>query len=210
MSQKTRTPQALGYLRVGLEGQDLKRNRSVLLAFARQQGLKEINWLKEKVSNKVGWRDRDLAPAVASLEAGDWLLVPELFHLGRSTLDVLDLLAELKKREVNIYGAKGAWILDNRVAPDLFLTMVALFGEIDHSLVSARTTEALKARRAAGVRLGRPPGPGRSKLDPHRADIENLLRNGSKLNFIAKRYKVAVPTLINWIEKNNIDRTPRP
>lgn len=210
MSPKTRTPQVLGYLRVGLEGQDLKRNRSVLLAFAKQQGLKEINWLKEKVSSKVGWRDRDLAPAVASLEAGDWLLVPELFHLGRSTLDVLDLLADLKKRGVNVYGAKGAWILDNRVDTDLFLTMVALFGEIEHSLVSARTTEALKARRAAGVRLGRPPGPGKSKLDPHRSEIENLLRNGSKLNFIAKRYKVAVPTLINWIDKNNIDRTPQP
>ena len=210
MPKKTRTPQALGYLRVGLEGQDWKRNRSLLLAFAKQQGFKEVNWLKEKVSGKVGWRDRELAPAVASLEAGDWLLVPELFHLGRSTLDVLDLLAELKKQGVNVYGAKGAWTLDSSVDTDLFLTMVALFKEIEHDQVSARTTEALKARRAAGVRLGRPPGPGRSKLDPHRADIENLLRNGSKLNFIARRYKVAVPTLINWIEKNNIDRTPRP
>jgi len=210
MPKKTRTPQALGYLRVGLEGQDWKRNRSLLLAFAKQQGFKEVNWLKEKVSGKVGWRDRELAPAVAPLEAGDWLLVPELFHLGRSTLDVLDLLAELKKQGVNVYGAKGAWTLDSSVDTDLFLTMVALFKEIEHDQVSARTTEALKARRAAGVRLGRPPGPGRSKLDPHRADIENLLRNGSKLNFIARRYKVAVPTLINWIEKNNIDRTPRP
>lgn len=46
--------------------------------------------------------------------------------------------------------------------------------------------EALAARKAAGVRLGRKPGAGKSRLDKYRPEIEALLRNGSRKNFIAK------------------------
>ena len=63
-----------------------------------------------------------------------------------------------------------------------------LFSEIERDLISARTKEALRARKAAGVKLGRPKGPGKSKLDPHRPEIEALLRNGSTLKFISERY----------------------
>jgi len=65
------------------------------------------------------------------------------------------------------------------------------------------------AARAAGVRLGRKPGAGKSRLDRYRPQIEALLKNGSRKNFIAKRYGVTEPTLYNWLSKNSIDATPR-
>ena len=51
--------------------------------------------------------------------------------------------------------------------------------EIERDLISQRTKEALRAKKAAGVKLGRPRGPGKSKLDPFRKEIEELLANGS-------------------------------
>jgi hypothetical protein len=38
------------------------------------------------------------------------------------------------------------------------------------------------------MKLGRPTGPGKSKLDPYRPEIESLLANGSTHKFIARRY----------------------
>lgn len=210
MSRKRSTPKVIGYLRVGLPDQDLKEDKAAVLAFAGEHRLGRVQWVAEKVSRIKSWRQREIASVVASLGGGDWLIVPALFHLGRYTLDVLDLLAELRKKGVNVHVVRGSWTLNSTIETGNFLTLVALFGELDRELVSARTKEAVKTRKAAGLKLGRPPGPGKSRLDPYRAEIEALLRNGSRLNFIAKRYRVTVPTLVNWIRKNNIDRTPRP
>ena len=71
-----------------------------------------------------------------------------------------------------------------------------------------RTTEALAARKKAGIKLGRPKGPGKSRLVPFEPEIVALLRNGSPKSFVSKRYGVSEPTLWNWLSKNGIDATP--
>jgi DNA invertase Pin-like site-specific DNA recombinase len=86
--------------------------------------------------------------------------------------------------------------------------MAAIIGIID--LISARTKEALKARKAAGVKLGRPRGPGKSKLDLHRDEIVALLANGSTKAYIAKKYTTTRPNLYNWMRKNRIEEPPPP
>ncbi len=87
--------------------------------------------------------------------------------------------------------------------------MLGMFAEIERDLISLRTKEALAARKAAGVRLGCKPGAGKSRLDKYCPEIEALLKNGSRKNFIAKRYGVTGPTLYNWLAKNQIGATPR-
>ena len=206
----SRYPKVIGYFRVSTQDQDLEKNKAEILAFANEHRLGSVEWVEEKVSGVKTWRKREIAQVVESIEDGDWLIVPELSRLGRSTLDILDILAELRKKGVNVYAVKGAWTLNGTIESKVFLTMMALFSEIERDLISARTKEALKARQAAGVKLGRPKGPGKSKLDPYRPEIEALLKNGSRLKFIAARYNVTVPTLLNWIKKNNIDKTPEP
>ena len=206
----SRYPKVIGYLRGSTQDQDLEKHKAEILTFANEHGLGSVEWVEEKVSGVKTWRKREIAQVVESLQDDDWLIVPELSRLGRSTLDILDILAELRTKGVNVYAVKGAWTLNGTIESKVFLTMMALFSEIERDLISARTKEALKARQAAGVKLGRPKGPGKSKLDPYRLEIKALLKNGSRLNFIAARYNVTVPTLLNWIKKNNIDKTPEP
>jgi DNA invertase Pin-like site-specific DNA recombinase len=81
------------------------------------------------------------------------------------------------------------------------LTMFAMIAEIERDLISERTKEGLRARKAAGVKLGRPKGPGKSKLDQHREEIYALLKNGSTKTFVAKRYSTSVPNLYNWLKR---------
>lgn len=198
-------PRTIGYLRVSTSDQDLEKNKADILAFANDRKLGNVDWVEEKVSGMKSWKNREIAKAVDSLDTGDWLIVPELSRLGRSTLDILEILAELKRKEVNVYAIKGAWALNGTIEAKVFLHMMALFAEIERDLVSARTKEALKARKAQGVKLGRPKGPGKSRLDQYRPEIEALLKNGSRKAFVARRYKVSEPTLFNWLKKNQIE-----
>jgi hypothetical protein len=57
--------------------------------------------------------------------------------------------------------------------------------------------------------LGRPKGPGKSKLDAFRPEIESLLANGSTQKFIAQRYRTTEANLHNWLKKHGL-KTPRP
>jgi len=201
----SRPTRIIGYLRASTADQDLEKNKADILSFANERKLVPVEWVEEKVSGMKSWRNREVAKAVDALKSGDWLIVPELSRLGRSTLDILEILAELKRKNVNVYAIKGAWTLNGTIEAKVFLTMMALFSEIERDLISQRTTEALKARKAQGVKLGRPKGPGKSRLDQYRPEIEALLKNGSTKAYVARRYKVSEPTLFNWLKKNKIE-----
>ena len=114
-----------------------------------------------------------------TLSNNDVLIVPELSRLGRSTLEVLEIRKVLKDKEVNVYSVKEGLELNGNIQSKIMSTMLSLFAELERDFISARTKEALKARKDAGVVLGRPKGPGKSKLDKHKEEIEALLKNGS-------------------------------
>ncbi len=76
-------------------------------------------------------------------------------------------------------------------------------GLCKRDLISQRTKEGLRVKKAAGVKLGRPKGPGKSKLDKHRVEIDALLKNGSTKTFIAKRYDTSVSNLHGWLKRHN-------
>ena len=65
--------------------------------------------------------------------------------------------------------------------------------------ISTRTKEALAARKAAGVRLGRPPGQAEKlKLDEHREVIQGYLDKGINKRAIAKIIDCPATTLYDY------------
>ena len=78
--------------------------------------------------------------------------------------------------------------------------------EIERDLLSQRTKEALAARKRAGMKLGRPHGIGKSKLDQYRPEIEAFLQNGATQKFIAHRYGTTEANLSRWMAKHHIKR----
>src|SRR5919108_3369986 len=60
---------------------------------------------------------------------------------------------------------------------------------------------SLTLSQAAGMKLGRPKGPGKSRLDAFGPEIEALLANGSTQKFIARRYHTTEANLHNWMKK---------
>jgi DNA invertase Pin-like site-specific DNA recombinase len=83
-------------------------------------------------------------------------------------------------------------------------TMLALFAEVERDLLSLRIREALAMRKASGVKLGRKPGKGKSKLDGHKDEIVSLLKTGSTKSYIAKRYHTTPANLFHWLKQNGL------
>ena len=199
-----RIPRTIGYLRVSTSDQDLAKNKGEILYLANEKWLSQPEWVEEKISGTIDWRKRKLGEVMDSLQAGDTIITAELSRLGRSTLQILDFMKECKERRISVYAVKGGWTLNGSMESKIVLQVLAMVAEIERDLISARTKEALKARKEAGVKLGRKPGPGKSKLDVHREDIIEDLQRGVPKSRIAKRYGGTPENLHNWIRKNKI------
>lgn len=142
---------------------------------------------------------------IDNLENGDRIIVPELSRLGRSMLEIMEMLSISKEKGISIYAVKGGWELNGSIQSKVMAMAFSIAAEIERDLISKRTREALRARRASGVKLGRPKGPGKSKLDPYHEEIVALLKNGSTKSYVAKKYGTTLPNLYNWLKKNEIE-----
>jgi DNA invertase Pin-like site-specific DNA recombinase len=99
---------------------------------------------------------------------------------------------------------KGNWQLDQSIQSKIIALAFSMAAEIERDLISQRTKEALRFKKAQGLPLGRPKGPGKSKLDAFRPEIESLLANGSTQKFITQRYHTTEANLHNWLKKHGL------
>ena len=205
---KNSKPKTTAYLRVSTNDQDLEKNKADILQFANEKDFGKVEFVEETISGTKAWKKRKIKNIIDELGEGDRLIVSELSRLGRSTHQVLDILKDAKEKGIHVYAVKGGWELNGTMQSKILSTMFALISEIERDLISERTKEALKARKAAGVILGRPKGPGKSKLDQFRPEIEALLKDGSPKTFVARRYKTTPANLYNWLKKNKIIISP--
>lgn len=197
-------PRNIAYLRVSTLDQDLEKNKADILHLANEKNLGKVEFVQEKVSGKVSWHNRKIGPILNELKKGDVILLSEFSRLGRSMLEIMEIISIAMQKGIRIYTVKGAWQLDDSIQSKVMAMIFAMASEIERDLISKRTKESLAAKKLSGIKLGRPTGPGKSKLDPYRPEIEALLLNGSSQKYIAERYRVTEATLSNWIKKNSI------
>lgn len=201
-------PKTIGYLRVSTIDQNTEKNKAEILSLANNKHFGHVEFVEEKVSGKISWKERKIKGIIDELGEGDRLIVPELSRLGRSMLEIMEMLSIARDKGIYIYAVKGGWELNGTIQSKVMAMAFSIASEIERDLISKRTKEALKARKAAGVILGRPKGPGKSKLDKYRDEIIALLKNGSTKAFVARKYSTTKPNLYNWLKKNKIDAKP--
>jgi len=194
----------VAYLRVSTTDQDVEKNKSAILTLANDKSFGRIEFIEEYISGKVTWKKRAIAKILEDLKSGDRIIVSELSRLGRSMLECMEILSIANQKGIYIYAVKGNWHLDDTLQSKVMAMVFSMASEIERDLISKRTSEALYVKRSLGHKLGRPVGPGKSKLDLFKIEIEALLSNGSTQKFIAKRYKTTPANLSNWIKKNKI------
>lgn len=119
-------------------------------------------------------------------------------------LECMEIISIATQKGINIYTVKGNWQLDDSIQSKVMAMVFSIVSEIERDLISKRTKEALQTKKNNGMILGRPKGPGKSKLDKYKLEIDALLKNGSTKRFIAQRYNSTPANLHNWLKKNNL------
>ncbi len=189
------------FLRVSTMEQDTEKNKIEILQFANKKKLGNVEFTEEHVSGRFNFRYRKLGALLDSMTAGDVLIVPELSRIARSITQIFDVIAITKEKGITLYSLKEKFDnTDESITSTVTSTVFALVAQIERELISIRTKEALYAKKVAGIKLGRPVGKGKSKLDPHRQEIMEMVSMRVPKKVIADRYNTSVSNLYNFLK----------
>jgi DNA invertase Pin-like site-specific DNA recombinase len=92
-SKNQNKPKTIAYLRVSTIDQDTKKNKAEILKLANDRDLGKVVFFEEKASGKKSWKEKKIKGVIDDLGDGDRLLVPQLSHLGRSMLEIMEMLS---------------------------------------------------------------------------------------------------------------------
>lgn len=189
------------YIRISTDKQETENQRFEILKYANEKKLGNVEFIEETVSGRKNWKERQLGKLVEKIQKGDILIVTELSRLGRSMLEIMELLSILLRNGVELHVVKNNQILKDDLQSKVFAMAFSIAAEIERELISQRTREALARRKAEGKPLGRPKGSYSSKLDKHRDQIEEFLSKGVSIASIAKIIGVPYTTVYSYLKR---------
>lgn len=175
-----------GYARVSTSRQQTDNQVTDLL----REGVPETQIVTETVSGATAWKSRPaLKRLVRRLQAGDELVVMKLDRLGRSTLDILTVIQNLRGQGIAIT-IEGVGTIRDDMMGSLTMNLLASFAEFERALIIDRTQSGRKRAMANGVRMGRKP-----KLSSQARDAIKR-RYGSETGAaLAKEYGIGLRTV---------------
>lgn len=189
------------YLRVSTLEQNTEKNKLDILKFANTNKLGNVEFIEEQISGKTSYKERKLGQLLELMKKDDVLIVPELSRLARSITQIFEIIDYTKQRGIKLYTIKENFDnTEHSITSTVTSTIFALVAQIERELISIRTKEALQARKATGMKLGRPRGKGKSKLDEHKTDILKLIELKVPKTIIAKQYNTSIPNLYNFLK----------
>ena len=192
------------YIRVSTDKQETENQRYEILKYANDKKLGNVEFIEETVSGRKSWKDRKIGVLISELQKGDILIVTELSRLGRSMLEIMELLSILLRKGVELHVVKNNQILKDDLQSKVFAMAFSIAAEIERELISQRTKEALARLKKQGKKLGRPKGSGKSSLDQHYEQIKELLEKGVSIASIAKILGKHYNTVYNYVKKKKL------
>ncbi|OKA15815.1 hypothetical protein BS618_07730 [Rhodococcus erythropolis] len=200
----------VAYIRVSTSKQFVENQLSGIRAFAERERIEITEIVGETISGyKSTLTERKFSEVLEGLERGDMLIVSETSRISRRLLDVQNTIQQLLERGISVVAVKENIVFKDDINSKVLAFAFGLSAEIERSLISARTREALAVKKAEGVVLGRPVGSGKpEKLKLYGKDEQILdlqLKRVSK-SAIARMLDVNRETLNRYIQRQNLDR----
>jgi len=204
---KTEQAKTVAYLRVSTDAQDTKNQLSGIENYAAHKNITLDETVHDTASGKIDWRERGIGKLLNNSKKGDTVMVSEISRLARSTLQVLEIMAESAKNGITIIVTKNNLIMDGSMQSKITSTILGLAAEIERDFIQARTQEAITRRRASGLPMGRPPGEMKIlPLDKIADNIEKWTALGLSKHAITKLAGVSRGTLYLWLNRKKRDK----
>lgn len=154
--------QVIGYVRVSTDeqtnsGAGLTAQRTAIAAECERRGWQLVDVIEDAGYSAKDLRRPGVQTALETLERhkADGLVVAKLDRLSRSMLDFTAIMAKASKQRWALVALDCA-VDTTTPAGEAMANVLATFAQFERRLIGQRTREALAAKRAAGVRLGRP------------------------------------------------------
>ena len=208
------------YLRVSTDAQDIENQKHGILEYANAHDLGKVIYIEDNASGKLNWTERKLGNLInETAVAGDTVLFAEFSRIGRSTLQVLEVLKAALELNIHIHIAKDKIVMDDSIQSTIYATVLGLAAEIERNFITLRTKESLAKRKqeiaekgyflnAKGEKvtsLGRPRGKASvTRLDKHEKEIKNYLKKGVSKRSIARIVECSPNTLYTWLKRKGL------
>lgn len=142
----------------------------------------------------------ELTRALDSARSGDTLVVTRLDRLGRSTRNLLEIVASLQERGIQLEITEQG-IDTNTIEGRLFFHIFAAVAEFEREIIKQRTMDGLSAARARGRVGGRP-----EKLTHKQKDqiITFYQAEQKTVQEIADLFNVSRPTIYRVLESTKV------
>ncbi len=193
-----------GYLRVSTDKQCVANQKKEILDFSQRKNIDIDKWVNETVSGKVSRNYRKLGLLLKRMKKGDMIIVTEISRLSRTLVEVMEIMSFCLKKGIKLYSVKEGYEFDDSINSQVLCFAFGLAADIERRMISMRTKEALAARKAAGVVLGRRPGtcPKMAECHDNKDLILSLLSKGYTKAQISKMLGVGQTTLYRFLSDN--------
>ena len=118
---------------------DTEKNKMEILKLANEKDFGQVVFVEEKASGKKSWKERKIHQIIEDLDEGDRLIVPELSRLGRSMLEIMEILSIVRQNGICIYSVKGGWQLNGTIQSKVMAMAFSIASEIERDLISKST-----------------------------------------------------------------------
>ena len=184
----------IGYARISRPGQNIELQLEAL----KKAGCERIF---EDVASGSRSERPGLDHALDILRKEDTLVVWKLDRLGRSVKNLVDIVANLEKREIQLQSLTDA--IDTRSPSGrFFFHIMASLTQMEREFIIERTRAGLETAR----RLGRIGGRKRKMTPSKIQSATQLLRSGIPPKDIARNLGVSLATLYRWLPASQSER----
>jgi DNA invertase Pin-like site-specific DNA recombinase len=193
-----------GYIRVSTEKQSTLNQKFEIEKYCYSESIIIEKWIEETISASKKIEERKLGHLLKHMKKGDLLIVTELSRLGRNLLQIMKILHDCMENDINVRTIKEKYQLGDNINSKVLAFAFGLSAEIERTLISQRTIEALARKKAEGIILGRPKGSKtkKHKLKDREDKILSMLRQKHTFTFMAKKLHVHRTTISNYINAN--------
>lgn len=202
-------PKVIAYVRVSTDKQDLNNQRFEIERFCKQRAYAVDEWDQEIVSGTIKVKDRSISRVLDRLVRDDTLVVSEVSRISRRLSTILITIEDCVERGIKVVSVKESIVFDGGLNSQIISWAFGMAAQIERSLISARTKEALARKRAEGVQLGRPVGstkPEHYKLHGKDDRIIRMLDKRVSVSAIARLLDVNRKTLTDYINRQELRR----
>lgn len=196
-----------GYLRVSTRKQDIQSQKHAIMEYAHKEKIIIDEFIEVESSSRKSQKDRKIDVLLKKVKEGDRLICSEMSRLGRSALEMLNILEELNSKKINISLLKENIHIKGGKPDQLtkfFLMFTSIVCEAERDAISYRTKNALALAKERGKQIGRKKGWSGSKLDIHKSEIIDLLKMGASKKFISNKFECSTNTLYLFIKRNHL------